>query len=206
MSRYGFFCLLSRVFLRVFSRIEVYGLENIPSSGAFILAPNHISFIDPPAAGAFVGREVYYMARKSLFDIPALGRIISWCNAFPVSRDGQENRAMRRALSVLKNGRGLLLFPEGRRSPDGKLHEASPGVGMLSSAARAPVVPVLIQGTDRALPVGARFIRLAKVRVFYLEPVPPPGEKSRAAYKEIAEEAMKRIREKSGEIEKCLPG
>ncbi len=203
MSRYGFFCLLSRVFLRVFSRIEVYGLENIPSSGAFILAPNHISFIDPPAAGAFVGREVYYMARKSLFDIPALGRIISWCNAFPVSRDGQENRAMRRALSVLKNGRGLLLFPEGRRSPDGKLHEASPGVGMLSSAARAPVVPVFIQGTDRALPVDARFIRFAKVKVFYLEPVYPSTTKSRAAYEETAAEVMKRIRDKSMEIEKC---
>ncbi len=205
MRRYGFFCLLSRIVLRVFFRMEVYGLENIPSGGAFIIAPNHISFVDPPAAGAFVSREVFYMARESLFSIPVLGRLITWCNSIPVTRGEPGIKTMRTALSVLKKGHGLVLFPEGRRSPDGKLHEGSSGVGMLAAAAGAPVVPALICGTEKALPVAARFIRFAKVRVFYLEPVYPPPGKSRGVYNEITEEVMERISNKSMEIEKCRP-
>jgi 1-acyl-sn-glycerol-3-phosphate acyltransferase len=203
VNRYGFFCFLSRTALRVFFRIEVYGAENIPSSGPFIIAPNHISFLDPPAAGAFIRREVYYMARGSLFEIPLLGRLITWCNAFPVRRGSPGPAALRKALAVLKKGRGLLVFPEGKRSSDGKLNEGTPGVGMLAQSAGAPVVPAFIRGTDRALPVGALFIRTARISVYYLEPVIPPEKASREAYRRITEEVMKRIRQKSMEIEKC---
>ncbi len=203
MKRYDFFCMASRAMLRSMFRIEVHGLENVPEKGAFILAPNHISFLDPLAAGAFVGRDVYYMARESLFRIPGLGRVITWCNAFPVKRDSPGAGAMRTALAVLKGGGGLLVFPEGRRSPDGSLGEGNPGVALLSRVSGAPIVPVLIRGTDKALPVDARCVRFAKVVVHYMEPVDPPGSSSREDYARTAEEVMQSIRQKLREVESC---
>ncbi len=204
MNRYGVFCFLSRIILKAFFRIEIHGTENIPDDGPFIIAPNHVSFIDPVAAGAFIRRDVYYMARESLFSIPFLGALITWCNAFPVRRQSPGPRAMRRALSVLKSGSGLLVFPEGRRSTDGKIQEGNAGVGMLAVSAGAPVVPVLLLGTDRALPVNAIWIRSVKISVYYCEPVYPPGCRSRGVYRRIMEEAMKRIRDKRKEVERCL--
>ncbi len=200
MKRYDFFCFLSRVFLRGCFRIEVYGLENIPPTGPFIIAPNHVSFIDPLAAGAFSGRDVYYMARDSLFKIPLLGKLITWCNAFPVKRNNPGAAPMRRALSVLRRGEGLLVFPEGRRSLDGNINPGSSGVGLLAVLTQAPVVPVFIAGTEKALPPEAVCLRFAKVKVFYLDPVFPPKGSSREDYARVAGEVMDRLMQKRREI------
>ncbi len=200
MNRYRFFCLLSRAVLKLFFRIEVYGLDNVPPEGPFIIAPNHVSFIDPVAAGAFIERDMHYMARDSLFRMPLLGRLIRWCNAFPVSRDSPGAKTMKKALSVLKGGGGLLVFPEGRRSINGKLQKGTPGIGMLSVMAGAPVIPALIMGTDNALPVNGKWIRFAKTRVYFCRALRPPPVASRDIYQRFAGEIMAALSEKLEEV------
>ena len=199
MSKYSFICFLARILMKSLFRIRIRGAENIPQAGPFIIAPNHISFLDPVAVGAFVPRDLHHMARDTLFDIPFLGRFLRICQAFPVRRDRLHPRTMKRALAVLSSGKGLLLFPEGTRSISGKLLKGGPGLGMLASIAAAPVIPTLVAGTEKALPVDAHWIRLEKIQVQFGKPVfPAPVEKNsnrRQTYQALTDEVMKRIRD-----------
>ncbi len=199
MTRYQFMCFLARIILKLLFRISVYGVQNIPREGPFIIAPNHISFLDPPVAGAFVPRSLYYMARDTLFDIPFLRELITICQTFPVRRGRPSPRTMRKALSILGSGNGLLLFPEGTRSIDGELGKGGPGLGMLASLARAPVIPTAVFGTDKALPIDAHWIRLEKIQVRYGKPVFPPQTDSdrnrRQLYQTLTDEVMRRIKD-----------
>ena len=198
MSRYFFICFLARILLRSLFRIRVKGAGNIPRAGPFIIAPNHISFLDPVAVGVFVPRDLYYMAKDTLFDIPFLKWLLRLCQAFPVRRDRPHPQTMKRALSVLISGKGLLLFPEGTRSISGKLLKGNPGLGMLASVSAAPVIPTLIVGTEKALPVDAHWIRLEKVQIQFGKPVfPAPVEENRnrrQTYQALTDEVMKRIK------------
>ncbi len=206
MSRYSFICFLARILLKSLFRIRVKGAENIPRAGPFIIAPNHISFLDPVAVGAFVPRDLYYMSRDTLFDIPFLKWLLRLCQAFPVKRDKPHPQTMNRALAVLSSGKGLLLFPEGTRSISGKLLKGNPGLGMLASAAAAPVIPTLIVGTKKALPVNAHWIRLETVQVQFGKPVfPAPIKKNRdrrQIYQALTDEVMKRIRDLQNQTER----
>lgn len=189
-------CFLARILLRLLFRVHVKGVENIPRAGPFLIAANHISFLDPVVVGAFVPRDFYYMARDNLFDIPFLGRLIKICHAFPVRRDRPRPETLKRAVLILKAGKGLLLFPEGTRSTTGKLRKGGPGVGMLASHTGAPVVPAVIAGTEKALPINACWIRMEKVHVQFGKPVFPSQTcmiSGRQAYQELTDEVMKRI-------------
>lgn len=117
---YRFAQLISWLYFRIFHRMEVKGLHNIPSAGAFILASNHTSYFDPPALGCKLPRNLHYFARDSLFIWP-LGLLIRNLNSIPVNRSQLDIATLKRVLKVLKSGDPLLVFPEGTRSPDGKL-------------------------------------------------------------------------------------
>lgn len=130
---------------------DVAGLENIPRNGPFILACNHASFFDPPAVGRAVPREIAYFARKTLFKPGLIERVLTRVNAIPVDRDGESDiQAIKQVLGALKQGRGVLFFPEGTRSPDGALQDPKPGLGMIACRAGVPVVPARIFGTYEA--------------------------------------------------------
>ncbi len=132
-------------------RWEVYGRENIPNTGPFLLACNHVSFLDPPLFGAASPRALHYFARNTLF-VGALGKLIRAYNAIPLDRDGGNDiAAFRQVFSILKNDGGLLVFPEGTRSPDGKLQEAKAGIGMIAARAGVPVIPARVFGTYEML-------------------------------------------------------
>ncbi len=104
-----------RVMFSLFYRWHVDGVRNIPQSGGAVIAPNHIGFFDSTLIGSAAKRPVHFMAKKELFDIPVFGWIIKRTNAFPVKRGIQDITAVRNAFSLLKNGRLLLIFPEGTR-------------------------------------------------------------------------------------------
>ena len=199
MSRYYLLCFVTRILLRLLFRIHVEGVGNIPRVGPFLIAPNHNSFLDPVVTGAFIPRDVCYMARDTLFDIPFLGWLVRVCHSFPVRRDRPYPQTMKRALKVLKEGKGLVLFPEGTRSITGKLQRGGPGVGMLASHTGAPVVPTAIAGTEKALPINAHWIRLEKVRVHFGRPIYPSqvevGKDRRRLYQELTDEVMERIKD-----------
>jgi 1-acyl-sn-glycerol-3-phosphate acyltransferase len=164
-------CFLFRVFFKIFCRWEVEGREHIPRSGGFILAPNHVSYLDPPLAGAAMTRPVYFMAKSELFASPIFGRIIRQTHAFPVSRGGADRQALKKAQQLLQDGQVVVVFPEGRRSEDGRLQEAELGLALIAARAGVPVVPVAFIGVDRVLPRGKIFPRPGKVKVQFGAPV-----------------------------------
>jgi 1-acyl-sn-glycerol-3-phosphate acyltransferase len=162
---YYFGRALFRLFFRVFVRWEVRGRENIPLAGGAILAPNHISHLDPPLVGSAVKRPVNFMAKRELFSVPLLGKIIRRTRAFPISRDRADREALKKAYQLLAAGELLVMFPEGTRSPDGRLQAAEPGFALIAAKAGVPVIPIALIGANRVLPKGSIFVRPGKIKV-----------------------------------------
>lgn len=126
---------------------EVGGTENIPREGPFLLAANHASYFDPPAIGCRLPRKCHYFARKTLFKPGLRDKILRDVNAIPVDLESDSDvSALKAVFRVLKNGGGVLLFPEGTRTTTGELQPARPGVGMIACKSGVPVVPTRIFG------------------------------------------------------------
>jgi 1-acyl-sn-glycerol-3-phosphate acyltransferase len=186
----------------LYHRGRVYNAERLPDDGAFILAGNHVSLLDPPFFGMACRREAFYMARDTLFRNPLANWVLRSWHCVPISRERGDVGAMRAVLRMLREGKAVLMFPEGTRSEDGELQEPRAGIGMIAARANVPIVPMRIFGTERALPKGASLPRPARVEIKFGEPftypLPPDFEKMRgeavkAIYLEIGREIMKRI-------------
>jgi 1-acyl-sn-glycerol-3-phosphate acyltransferase len=128
---------------------RVEGAENVPASGGLIVASNHISFSDPPIVGAALPRESYFLAKEELFANPAFGWLIGSFNAIPIRRGMSDLKGLARAFAALREGKVLILFPEGGRMKDGELHPARPGLGMIAVQADVPILPCYVWGTNR---------------------------------------------------------
>jgi 1-acyl-sn-glycerol-3-phosphate acyltransferase len=186
---------------RVWFRLSVVGAERMPRHGHLIVAANHLSLLDPPLIGSASPRELDYMAKVELFGIPGLGGLIRRVNAHPVDRSGSDSGALRLALRLLGAGRAVLVFPEGTRGTEGRLGPARAGAGMLAALSQAPVVPVYVQGSGRALPRGAAVPRPTKVTVTFGAPIRFARERGKARYQEISEEIMAAIGRVKSEAE-----
>jgi 1-acyl-sn-glycerol-3-phosphate acyltransferase len=152
---------LSYSYLKCFHRFEVKGTENVPEKGGFILACNHLSYIDPPAVGCRISRNLHYFARDSLFFWP-LGLLITKLNSIPVNRDQLDLGTLRKVLRVLKGGEPVLVFPEGTRSPDGTLQKSQKGLGLLVHKSGVPVLPARLHGSFEILGKGKLVPRIGK--------------------------------------------
>ena len=193
---YGILKPLAVALMRAGCRLEVRGREHVPPTGPALLVSNHVSVLDPPFVGGASPRELYFLAKEELFRVPLFGRLIHALNARPVRRDGSDGRALKTALKLLGENRAILLFPEGTRGVEGRLGEGKPGAGMLAVLSGAPVVPVCVSGTARALPRGRLFPQRARVSVSFGPPlvfkaVGDEGRKER--YREATEEMMRAI-------------
>ena len=135
----------------------------MPATGPVLLVSNHLSVLDPPLVGGAADRQLSFLAKAELFEIPMFGRLIRALNARPVRREGADASALREALRTLAEGRALLVFPEGTRGTEGELRPAKAGAGMLAVLSGAAVVPVYITGSGRAWPRGRRLPRRAQV-------------------------------------------
>jgi 1-acyl-sn-glycerol-3-phosphate acyltransferase len=153
-----------------FNHWTVTGREHVPRTGPVLLIANHTSYADPPIVGAACPRAVHFMAKQELFFFP-LGPIIRSVHSFPVRRGEADTAALRKAVRMLKEGKVLLIFPEGGRSPDGKLMEFEHGAAFVALASGAAVVPIGIDGADRLLPRHSALVRPAKLRVRFGPPV-----------------------------------
>ena len=164
-----------RIFLprlwRLFGGWRFEGQEHIPETGGAVIAPNHVSFFDPPAVGSSLPRRVYYFAKKELFEIPLFSWLIHKCYAFPVNREASDLTAFRHAIRLLQSGELLVVFPEGGRSQDGTLEEAGIGAALIASRAGVPIIPCSLWGTDHVLPRGAWFLHTGLVQVSFGAPI-----------------------------------
>jgi cytidylate kinase len=149
--------------LRAWNDLTVIGKENVPAEGPVIIACNHVSYVDPPALGCGLPRQVWYMAKTELFKIPILAPIIRGLGAFPVDRSRGDIAAIKAASQVLKGGRVLGIFPEGTRNLDGT-GKPQMGVALLASLTGATVVPAYVGGTRDA-------VRRSKITVIYGTPI-----------------------------------
>ncbi len=203
---YGFFHYLAIVTYDIFFRGEVTGLENLPTEGSFLIAANHASFLDPPLIGSQVQRQIAYFARKTLWKPGVAAWWLDTVGTIPVDRDGgQDVSAIKRVLRALKEDKGLILFPEGTRSPDGSLQAPKAGVGLICCRAQVPVVPVRIFGSFEAYGKG-RGLRLGTpVSIVFGRPVPPSVYDEPGAGKERYQIASNRIMERIAALQKPEP-
>ncbi len=176
---------------RFFFRIKVSGGENIPQKGGFILASNHLSYLDPAVLAIACPRKLNFMAKKELFNIPLFSNVISAAGAFPVKRNTADITALKEAMKRINAGNGLLVFPQGSRKEGSTDLEPQGGIGFLAAKINALVIPAFISGTEKALPKGAKFIKAAKVSVTFGRQI---SVEKGMPYKEIAQKIMDSIR------------
>ncbi len=188
---YSILRLCALIIFRLLFRFQVKGIEHIPKKGAFILAANHISFLDPIALGAASARKLNFMARHDLFYNPLFSLLLSKIGVFPIKRDSIDLSGLKEAMRRIKNGNALVLFPEGRRRLNGVPDTAKGGVGFLAAKLNVPVIPAFIMGTDRALAPGAKFIKPAKISVCFGKQI---FIERRVPYQDTAWHIMENIR------------
>ena len=194
---------LCRCIFATYFRWKVYHSERVPVTGPVILAANHASFLDPPLVGSGLPRAINYLARDTLFKYPGLGATLRSVNAVPVDREGGGGAGLKAILDRLLAGGGIILFPEGTRSPDGELRAARAGIGLTVIKSNAPVVPVRVFGTYRAWGRGKGLPRPRRVAVKYGNPMDfatlreeaktCPKPRLKQIYQEIADEIMAAI-------------
>jgi 1-acyl-sn-glycerol-3-phosphate acyltransferase len=175
-------------------RVRAIGVENVPRSGALILAPNHFSQMDHFFVGLYMRRKVRFMAKSQMFGPPVLTYIYKHGGVFPVRRGHRDEESFKTAFTVLGQDEMLLVYAEGGRSRSGKLREVKPGIGRIALESGAPVVPVAIHGSERVRR-WKRF-RFPKVTVQFGEPLAFPSESgpSRERQLEVAEQIFAPVR------------
>jgi 1-acyl-sn-glycerol-3-phosphate acyltransferase len=192
--------------LRLLFRPKVTGLEHIPRHGGAIIAANHVSFLDPLLLPLVVPRRrVMFLTKVKYIDKPLLRWFLSGAGVIPVATDDPRtvSEAVTAAVEVVRSGRLVGIFPEGTRSPDGRLHQGKTGVARIALESGAPVIPVGITGTDLAFPRGARLPRPRSVRIAFGPPIrfAVPGDKVRSASlsRTATGQVMVAIRDLSGQ-------
>src|SRR5213592_5000022 len=161
----------SRLIGRLFFRFRVVHRERMIQSGPVILAMNHQSYLDPPLAGTTCDRPIYFLARRTLLDVPLLGWVLPKVNVIPVNQEGVDRAAIKALIRVLQAGNGVLVFPEGSRTVDGNLQPAEPGLGLVIAKTLAPVVPMRIFGAHEALPRGGGGLDFVPITIVIGEPI-----------------------------------
>jgi 1-acyl-sn-glycerol-3-phosphate acyltransferase len=162
---------LSRWLAQLFFGFRIIHRERVIQSGPVILAVNHQSFLDPPLAGNASDRAIFFLAKKSLMNVPILGWLLPKLNVIPVNLEGGDRSALKALLRILNAGGCALVFPEGKRTPDGNLQPAEAGLGLLIAKTCAPVVPMRIFGAFDAWPIHGKLRLFRKITVVVGEPI-----------------------------------
>jgi cytidylate kinase len=143
---YGSILFIVWLFFKFFYRLKVHGINNF-IKGPGIIASNHVSNYDPPAIAVSSMEEIHFLAKESLFNNPLFGFLIKKLNAHPLSRGASDIGSFKKVLSLLNQGKKIILFPEGERSQDGKLMKIMPGIGLLVYLSKCSVIPTYIHGS-----------------------------------------------------------
>jgi 1-acyl-sn-glycerol-3-phosphate acyltransferase len=198
---YNFIAGLSWPVLHSLFRLKTNGVEHLPQEGGFVLAANHNSNFDPWPLGLplWPRRQLFFMGKVELFN-PVVGPLLRGAGAFPVRRGEADVEAIETAVRICKEGGIVAMFPEGTRRAKGLRkkfeHKPMTGSARIALAARVPLVPAAVKGTDR-------LARFAKLKVAYGEPI-PLDDLEHLLPREAQQEATTRLMERIYELHEAL--
>lgn len=209
MSRIVLKAILGFV-MRVLYRPKVEGMERIPATGPVILAGNHVTFIDSLFLSLVVKRPVYFIGKDEYVTGTGIkGRLMAWfftsAGMIPVDRDGGHGgvAALMTGRRVLEQGKAFGIYPEGTRSPDGRLYRGRTGIARLALMTGAPVVPFAMIGTDKVQPGGKGRPRIAPVTIRFGEALDfaryDGMDRDRYVLRAVTDEVMSEVMELSGQ-------
>lgn len=190
-----------RGFFRLFYRFHIeYACESYPQGA--IIAPNHASFLDPPVVAAACREDVYFLARSSLFRKTWWAWVLQHLHSHPIEGSLQDLSSLRSVIELLRQGKKVVLFPEGGRTETGELQSVKMGVAMLSLRAGVPIIPVFIQGTFEAWPRHSFWPKWGKsICCFFGEPIFPPPATKHLQKKEAQQVLLRQIEESLKELQ-----
>jgi len=162
--------MVQGVFMTFFGG-RAYNRHHIPKEGGMLVVSNHQSYLDPILAAAPILRPFNPMARDSLFRNKLFAAFISYLYAFPVKRASADLKAVKDAISRLRQGRIVLMFPEGTRTRDGSIGSLHSGTILIARRARVPILPMVIDGAYECWPKGQRLPNFSQVRIMYGQPI-----------------------------------
>ena len=191
----------------VLFRPKVTGLRNVPNVGPVIIASNHLSFSDSIFMPLVVPRKVTFMAKSEYFTSPGLKGFIKKLTfqalgQVPVDRSGgrRSEAAIRTGLNLLEVGQCIGIYPEGTRSPDGKLYKGRTGIARMAIDSGAPIVPVAMFNTAEIQPTGQIVPKVRRVEMVFGEPMYFQGDSSDLTYlRKVTDEIMQGIQKISGQ-------
>ncbi len=190
---------LAGVAFKARCRFRIHNRGRFIGDGPAILAANHASYFDPPAVGVAAPTEVYFLARKTLFQERPIGWLLPFLNVIPVDLGGRDISAIKTLIRLISEGNRVVVFPEGTRTPDGELQPAQPGVGLIVAKTMAPVVPIYISGTYEAFGRNMKKPKAAPIEVYVGEPLrfckEDIGAGKREDYARIGDRIMQAIAE-----------
>jgi 1-acyl-sn-glycerol-3-phosphate acyltransferase len=204
---YGILRAFLTPFLMILFRPKVKGLRHVPASGPLIIASNHLSFSDSIFMPLVVPRKVTFLAKSEYFTSPgpkgllkkltfiALGQV-------PVDRSGgrRSEAALITGLKVLAEGKCLGIYPEGTRSPDGRLYKGRTGIARLAIESGAPIIPVAMFNTEKIQPTGTVVPKVMRVKMIFGEPMYFDGDSTDLQYlRVVTDQIMSKIQEMSGQ-------
>ncbi len=204
---YGLLRAFLTPFLMLLFRPKVTGLRNVPINGPVIIASNHLSFSDSIFMPLVVPRKVTFLAKSEYFTSPgpkgllkkltfiALGQV-------PVDRSGgrRSEAALITGLKVLAEGNCLGIYPEGTRSPDGRLYKGRTGIARLAMESGAPIIPVAMFETDKIQPTGKVIPKIMRVRMIFGEPIYLSGDSTNLQLlRDATDSLMRKLQEMSGQ-------
>lgn len=147
--------------------MRVYGLENIPHEGPFVLLCNHQSYLDPVFCGISLKRRLYYLARDSLYKNTFFSWLLLSVRTIPIRRGSADLSAIRKAIEKLKAGQPVCLFPEATRTSDGKISALKPGVSLVSRRSKSPVIPTVVDGAFECWPRDKKIFTPGKIFICF---------------------------------------
>lgn len=196
------------ILIRIFYKLDITGMDNVPQQGPFIAMMNHIYYIDPILVATLAPRNIIIMSKIENYQNPLLALVMHLYGTFPVHRGELDMTAIRTSLRLLEEGRGLLMAPEGTRSRQGTLLEGRDGMAWLAVRSQAPISPVALSG-QQYLGHNLRRLRRTPLRMafgesFYLGSAPDPQHPATAP-RVPREQLHKMTREAMYALAKLLP-
>jgi 1-acyl-sn-glycerol-3-phosphate acyltransferase len=168
--------IVARIGTTLMFDLKVWGEKNVPRTGGVLLLANHQSYLDPVLVGVRLYRPIAFMAKSELFEGSKFFKwLIESLHAFPVKQNSADVGAIKQAIAKLQEGNVLNIYPEGTRTETGEIGPIQAGVALVLKRANVPIVPVVIDGSFRAWPMGRKIFHKHPIRILYGPPLNVEG-------------------------------